>query len=44
VPFKLTELTDAMKSVEFKVFSGSRELDRHRVAGLLIPKAAISLA
>jgi aspartyl-tRNA synthetase len=38
VPLKLTELTDAMKSVEFKVFSGPANLPGHRVAGLLIPK------
>ncbi|HZT61629.1 MAG TPA: aspartate--tRNA ligase [Burkholderiales bacterium] len=38
VPLKFTELTDAMKSVEFKVFSGPANLPGHRVAGLLIPK------
>jgi aspartyl-tRNA synthetase len=38
VPLVLTELTDAMKSVEFKVFSGPANLPGHRVAGLLIPK------
>jgi len=38
VELKLTELTDAMKSVEFKVFSGPANLPGHRVAGLLIPK------
>jgi len=38
VPLKLTELTDAMKSVEFKVFSAPANLPGHRVAGLLIPK------
>ncbi|HZE11540.1 MAG TPA: aspartate--tRNA ligase [Burkholderiales bacterium] len=38
VPLKLTELTDAMKSVEFKVFSGPANQPGHRVAGLLIPK------
>jgi aspartyl-tRNA synthetase len=38
VPLNLTELTDAMKSVEFKVFSGPANLPGHRVAGLLIPK------
>jgi aspartyl-tRNA synthetase len=38
VPLKLTELTDAMKSVEFKVFSGPANLPGHRVAGLLVPK------
>ena len=38
VPLKFTELTDAMKSVEFKVFSGPANLPGHRVAGLLVPK------
>src|SRR5438093_3981732 len=38
VPLKLTELTEAMKSVEFKVFSGPANTPSHRVAGLLIPK------
>jgi aspartyl-tRNA synthetase len=38
VPLKLTELTDVMKSVDFKVFSGPANLPGHRVAGLLIPK------
>ncbi len=38
VPLKLTELTNAMKAVEFKVFSGPANTPGHRVAGLLIPK------
>jgi len=38
VPLKLTELTDAMKAVEFKVFSGPANTPGHRVAGLLVPK------
>src|SRR5947199_7308556 len=38
VPLKLTELTEVMKSVEFKVFSGPGNTPSHRVAGLLIPK------
>jgi len=38
VPMKLTELTEVMKSVEFKVFSGPANTQVHRVAGLLIPK------
>jgi len=38
VPLKLTELTEAMKSVEFKVFSAPANMAAHRVAGLLIPK------
>ncbi|HEY6862791.1 MAG TPA: aspartate--tRNA ligase [Burkholderiales bacterium] len=37
IPLKLTELTDAMKSVEFKVFSGPASTPGHRVAGLLVP-------
>jgi aspartyl-tRNA synthetase len=38
VPLKLTELTEVMKSVEFKVFSAPANTPAHRVAGLLIPK------
>src|SRR4029077_14976493 len=38
VPLKLTELTEVMKSVDFKVFSGPANTPAHRVAGLLIPK------
>ena len=38
VPLKFTELTDVMKSVEFKVFSGPANTPAHRVAGLLVPK------
>jgi aspartyl-tRNA synthetase len=38
VPLKLTELTGAMKSVDFRVFSGPANTPGHRVAGLLIPK------
>ncbi len=38
IPLKLTELTDAMKSVEFKVFSGPANTPGHRVAGLLVPQ------
>jgi aspartyl-tRNA synthetase len=34
----LTELTDAMKTVAFKVFSGPANAKDGRVAGLLIPK------
>ena len=37
IPLKLTELTDAMKAVEFKVFSGPANTPGHRVAGLLVP-------
>jgi aspartyl-tRNA synthetase len=38
VPLKFTELTEVMKSVEFKVFSGPANSPGHRVAGLLAPK------
>jgi aspartyl-tRNA synthetase len=38
IPLELTELTDAMRSVEFKVFSGPANTPGHRVAGLLLPK------
>ena len=38
VPLKLAELTEVMKSVEFKVFSGPANTPSHRVAGLLIPE------
>jgi aspartyl-tRNA synthetase len=38
VPLKFTELTEVMKSVEFKVFSGPANTPAHRVAGLLVPK------
>ena len=38
VSLKLTELTDAMKTVAFKVFSGPANAKDGRVAGLLIPK------
>jgi aspartyl-tRNA synthetase len=38
VPFKFTELTDVMKSVDFKVFAGAASMVGGRVAGLLIPK------
>ena len=38
VSLKLTELTDAMKSVAFKVFSGPANAKAGRVAGLLVPK------
>jgi aspartyl-tRNA synthetase len=37
VPLRLTELTEAMKPVEFKVFSGPANTPGHRVAGLLVP-------
>jgi len=37
VPLEFTELTDAMKSVEFKVFSAPANAAGGRVAGLCIP-------
>jgi aspartyl-tRNA synthetase len=37
IPLKLTELTDAMKTVEFKVFSGAANMAGGRVAGLRLP-------
>src|SRR5712671_5140193 len=37
VPLKLTELTEVMKSVEFKVFSGPANAPGGRVAGLRVP-------
>ncbi|HLQ03145.1 MAG TPA: aspartate--tRNA ligase, partial [Burkholderiales bacterium] len=38
VPLELTELTEVMKPVEFKVFSGPANTPGQRVAGLLVPK------
>ncbi len=37
VPLKLAELTDAMKDVDFKVFSGPANAADGRVAGLCVP-------
>ena len=37
VPLKLTELTDVMKTVDFKVFRAAAELANGRVAALCIP-------
>jgi len=37
VPLKLTELTDVMKSVEFKVFRAAADLPNGRVAALRVP-------
>jgi aspartyl-tRNA synthetase len=37
VPLQLTELTDVMKSVDFKVFAAAANAPNGRVAGLLIP-------
>ena len=38
MPIKFTELTDVMKTVDFKVFAGAANMVGGRVAGLLIPK------
>ncbi len=40
VHLQFTELTDVMKKVEFKVFSGAANAPSGRVAGLLVPKGA----
>jgi aspartyl-tRNA synthetase len=37
IPLTLTELTDVMKEVEFKVFAGAANQAGGRVAGLLVP-------
>jgi aspartyl-tRNA synthetase len=37
VPLAFTELTDVMKSVDFKVFSAAANMAGGRVAGLLVP-------
>ena len=37
VPLKLTELTDLMKTVDFKVFRAAADLPAGRVAGLCLP-------
>lgn len=40
VKLKFTELTDIMKDVDFKVFSGAANLANGRVVGLLVPGGA----
>jgi aspartyl-tRNA synthetase len=42
IALELTELTDLMKSVEFKVFRAAADLAGGRVAALRIPKADLS--
>jgi aspartyl-tRNA synthetase len=37
VPLQFTELTDVMKTVDFKVFAGAANAPNGRVAGLLVP-------
>jgi aspartyl-tRNA synthetase len=40
VPLKLTELTDAMRDVEFKVFRDAAQLPDGRVAALCVPRGS----
>jgi len=40
VPLQLTELTDVMKTVDFKVFRGAADLPNGRVAALCVPGGA----
>ncbi len=40
VKMEFTELTDVMKDVEFKVFSGAASMDNGRVVGLRVPGGA----
>jgi aspartyl-tRNA synthetase len=42
VPLELTELTDLMKTVDFKVFRGAADQAGGRVAALRVPKAELS--
>ena len=42
VPLELTELTDLMKTVEFKVFRGAADTPGGRVAALKVPKADLT--
>ncbi len=42
VPLELTELTDLMKTVEFKVFRGAADMPGGRVAALRVPKADLT--
>ncbi len=42
VPLEITELTDVMKAVEFKVFRGAADMPGGRVAALRVPKADLS--
>ena len=44
VPLQLTELTDLMKSVEFKVFRAAADLPNGRVAALCVPGAGLGNA
>jgi aspartyl-tRNA synthetase len=42
VPLELTELTDVMRAVEFKVFRAAADLTGGRVAALKVPKADLT--
>ena len=42
VPLEITELTDLMKAVEFKVFRGAADMPGGRVAALRVPRAELS--
>jgi aspartyl-tRNA synthetase len=42
VPLELTELTDLMKAVDFKVFRAAADLPGGRVAALRVPKADLT--
>jgi len=42
VALEITELTDLMKAVEFKVFRGAADMPGGRVAALRVPKAELS--
>ncbi len=42
VALEITELTDVMKAVEFKVFRGAADMAGGRVAALRVPKADLS--
>jgi aspartyl-tRNA synthetase len=44
IPLKLTELTDLMRTVEFKVFRSAADLAGGRVAALLVPAAGEKLS
>jgi len=44
IPLQLTELTDLMKTVDFKVFRSAADLPGGRVAALLVPGAGETLS
>lgn len=43
-PIKLTSVTDLMKEVEFKVFSGPANAEDGRVAAMLVPQGSLKLS